>query len=60
MRGFLVYIRPFVWSPFNQQDINTIERVHRVIQIIDTLSGSNGRLYLHSLERRRVYMDLIW
>jgi len=70
--GFLVYVCPLlkhnstVWSPFYQQDIDTIERVQR--KFTKRLPGLSNYSYaerlkllgLHSLKRRRVYIDLTW
>jgi len=71
-RAYLVYVRPLlefnstIWSPYYEQDIHLIERVQR--RFTKRLPGCGDLLYkdilallnLHSLELRRLHLDLIW
>jgi len=72
VRAYLVYVRPIVeynsivWSPYTVQDIQAIERVQR--RFTKRLPGLSQcsyqerlcRLELHSLELRRLLIDLVW
>ena len=72
VRAYLVYVRPIVeynsivWSPYSVKDIQAIERVQRrFTKRLPALRQCSYqerlcRLQLHSLELRRLLIDLVW
>ena len=72
MRAYVVYVRPLlehntvIWSPYTVNDIEAIEQVQR--RFTKRLRGYGNYSYperlrhlkLHSLEVRRLVIDLVW
>ena len=72
IRAYIVYVRPLlehntvIWSPYFVKDIEAIERVQR--RFTKRLRGYGNCSYaerlrllqLHSLEVRRLVIDLVW
>ena len=72
IRAYIVYVRPLlehntvIWSPYFVKDIEAIERVQR--RFTKRLRGYRNYSYaerlrllqLHSLEVRRLVIDLVW